>query len=246
MRIQDMKKSIVKLIAASLIVSAAFGTASCGTHSAEPAEVNTKTESEILSAVEGEVHVAADGSDEAGSGTVDAPFATISYAAETMPGSQIIVHEGEYMPFELGPECSGSEGSPTVIRAAEGERVVISAENKVRYHAAAVFASNMVCGLMGEAENLLQSCGFSKEMAGEALKGLFADNAGGIAKNGPMAQLTGPVERNDTDTVRKHLASLSDDERFIYCGASEAVLRLAEKKHPDIDYTEMAKLLKGG
>ena len=123
---------------------------------------------------------------------------------------------------------------------------VISAENKVRYHAAAVFASNMVCGLMGEAENLLQSCGFSKEMAGEALKGLFADNAGGIAKNGPMAQLTGPVERNDTDTVRKHLASLSDDERFIYCGASEAVLRLAEKKHPDIDYTEMAKLLKGG
>ena len=102
MRIQDMKKSIVKLIAASLIVSAAFGTASCGTHSAEPAEVNTKTESEILSAVEGEVHVAADGSDEAGSGTVDAPFATISYAAETMPGSQIIVHEGEYMPFELG------------------------------------------------------------------------------------------------------------------------------------------------
>ena len=129
MRIQDMKKSIVKLIAASLIVSAAFGTASCGTHPAEPAEVNTKTESEILSAVEGEVHVAADGSDEAGSGTVDAPFATISYAAETMPGSQIIVHEGEYMPFELGQECSGSEGSPTVIRAAEGERVVISAEN---------------------------------------------------------------------------------------------------------------------
>ena len=79
--------------------------------------------------MEGEVHVAADGSDEAGSGTVDAPFATISYAAETMPGSQIIVHEGEYMPFELGQECSGSEGSPTVIRAAEGERVVISAEN---------------------------------------------------------------------------------------------------------------------
>ena len=63
MRIQDMKKSIVKLIAASLIVSAAFGTASCGTHSTEPAEVNTKTESEILSAVEGEVQVAADGSE---------------------------------------------------------------------------------------------------------------------------------------------------------------------------------------
>ena len=121
---------------------------------------------------------------------------------------------------------------------------VISAENKVRYHAAAVFASNMVCGLMGEAENILQSCGFSEEEAGEALKGLFVDNARGIADKGAGEQLTGPIERNDTDTVKKHLMAFSDEEKKIYCGASLAVLRLAEKKHPERDYSVMEKLLK--
>ncbi len=118
----------MKLLAASIIVFAALGTTCCGMNPAEQSQAHTEPESETNSIVEGEVHVAADGSDETGSGTLDAPYATIAYAAETMPGSQIIVHEGEYRPFELGPECSGTEKSPTVIRAAEGERVVINAE----------------------------------------------------------------------------------------------------------------------
>ena len=75
------------------------------------------------------VHVATDGSDISGDGTPDAPFATASAAAEALPGSLIILHGGGYGPFELGPECSGKEDSPTVIIPAEGETVVIHAED---------------------------------------------------------------------------------------------------------------------
>ena len=76
-----------------------------------------------------EIHVAVSGSDESGSGTVDAPYATVSAAAEAAPASVIIIHEGDYGPVQLGPECSGDEKAPTVIRPAEGEKVVIHAED---------------------------------------------------------------------------------------------------------------------
>ena len=74
-----------------------------------------------------EVHVAADGSDASGNGSKESPYKTVSAAAKARPGSTVIVHEGDYDPIELGPDCSGSEDSPTVIRAAEGEKVLIHA-----------------------------------------------------------------------------------------------------------------------
>ncbi len=76
-----------------------------------------------------EVHVAVSGSDEAGTGTKDAPYATVSAASEAAPEAIIVVHEGEYGPIELGPESSGSENAPTVIRPAECENVVIHGED---------------------------------------------------------------------------------------------------------------------
>ena len=76
-----------------------------------------------------EVHVAVNGSDESGKGTEDSPYATVSAAAQAEPASIIIVHEGEYGPVQLGPESSGREQAPTVIRPAEGEKAVIHAED---------------------------------------------------------------------------------------------------------------------
>ena len=148
-----------------------------------------------------------------------------------------ITIEGNSEKIDLFRELFSSIGMKTAV---------ISGENKTRYHAAAVFASNMVCGLMNEAENLLISCGFSEIEAGDALKGIFLDNAKSVAEKGPMDALTGPIERNDTGTIRKHMSSLSPEEKEIYTGASLAVLRLAEKKHPDRDYSEIAELLKSG
>ena len=77
------------------------------------------------------VHVAVSGSDEAGTGTQDAPYATVSAASEAAPKAIIVVHEGEYGPIKLGPDCSGNENAPTVIRSAEGEKVVIHGEDGI-------------------------------------------------------------------------------------------------------------------
>ena len=77
-----------------------------------------------------EIHVAVNGSDESGKGTQDAPYATVSAAAEASPDSIIIVHKGDYDPVQLGPECSGSKKNPTTIRPAKGEKIVIHAKGR--------------------------------------------------------------------------------------------------------------------
>ena len=119
----------------------------------------------------------------------------------------------------------------------------ITAVDKVRYHASAVMASNLVCGLYAAAAAELSACGFSTEEAEEALAGLFLDNAKGIAEKGPAAQLTGPVERGDAGTVKKHLDVLEEERRNMYISVSEQVLQLAKRKNPEKDYTEITGLL---
>jgi len=68
------------------------------------------------------IHVSAAGSDETGEGTKNAPYATVSSAAKASHGSVIFIHGGDYGSIRLGPECSGSEKAPTIIRAAIHDR----------------------------------------------------------------------------------------------------------------------------
>lgn len=119
----------------------------------------------------------------------------------------------------------------------------ISAAEKVRYHASAVMASNLVCGLYHAASEELVACGFSKEEAETALSGLFLDNARGIAERGVTRQLTGPVERGDAETVKKHLAKLEGEHRKMYILLSEQALEVAKEKNPERDYTELEDIL---
>lgn len=131
------------------------------------------------------------------------------------------------------------------IRLLGNDCVLLSTENKTKYHAAAVFASNLVNGLYGSAVSLLEDCGFENKQAERALVPLFMGNASHIAEDGPVAGLTGPIERNDTTTVKKHLNVLDANEKHIYISVSGAVLALAEQKYPDRDYSEMKKILSG-
>ena len=121
--------------------------------------------------------------------------------------------------------------------------VVIDAEQKVRYHAAAVMVSNQAAALADIGAELLQQCGFSRRDAEKALGPLIAGNAQNIAQRGPTEALTGPVERGDIDTVRNHLSVLDGQARELYVQLSERLVRIAERKHPDRNYEELKKEL---
>lgn len=120
---------------------------------------------------------------------------------------------------------------------------LMDAKQKVRYHAAAVFASNLVTGLYEMGSSLLLSCGFTREDAGEALAPLFTGNALSVAEKGTDKALTGPVERGDVATVLKHLEALTGSERNIYIELSKVLIKIAERRNPGRDYSELLKIL---
>lgn len=120
----------------------------------------------------------------------------------------------------------------------------IAGADKVRYHAGCVMASNFICGLIQESVDLLTQCGFNEENAISALSPLIRSNLDHILADGPTAALTGPVERGDAVTLRRHLASLtSEEEREMYRSLSAKLTEMAERKHPERDYREIRQLL---
>lgn len=119
----------------------------------------------------------------------------------------------------------------------------IQAESKTAYHAAAVFASNLVVGLAHCSMEILKSCGFSDESAWKALAPLFLDNAKSVAARGPVDALTGPIERNDVETVRKHRSALDGIHADVYQDVSKVLVEVARRKHPDRNHEELEHLL---
>lgn len=108
---------------------------------------------------------------------------------------------------------------------------VINTEEKARYHAAAVLASNQVVALYRLACNELCRCGFNSESAEKALAPLFLGNAEHIAHDGTVAALTGPAERGDLATIEKHLACLDGQTREVYRLLNDTLLQIAAEKH---------------
>ncbi len=114
--------------------------------------------------------------------------------------------------------------------------------NKVKYHAAAAVASNLVVGLLDMAVSMLMDCGFDEARAREALTPLVTGNAQAVMDKGAKAALTGPVSRGDTATVEKHIAILQDEEKEIYRLLSKRLLKLADLEDSN-DYNSMKGIL---
>ncbi len=124
---------------------------------------------------------------------------------------------------------------------------IIEGKDKTTYHCAAAMASNLVCGLIDQSIELMKRCGFTEETAVQALAPILTGNMEHIAQNGPTASLTGPIERNDIETVHKHLDCLEDgDEKELYRLLSSRLIKMAENRHPDRDHDEMRKLIDEG
>lgn len=121
---------------------------------------------------------------------------------------------------------------------------VISKENKVKYHAAAAMSSNLMVSLVHIAGKLMQECGFKDNEVMEALTPILKGNLDNIISQGCEGALTGPVERNDIETVKKHLSVLKGNARYSYVNLSKELVSIAKEKNNDRDYSEMENLLR--
>ena len=142
------------------------------------------------------------------------------------------------------------EGDPEAVAVmkpmweAIGHHVLtLKAEDKIKYHAAAAMASNEMLGLMQASLDLLSECGFSEKDSMALLTPLVQGNIASMREKGCVNALTGPVERGDAQTVRKHLQALEGSKAGkIYQSLGSTMVELAKRRNPDRDYTPVRTL----
>ena len=126
---------------------------------------------------------------------------------------------------------------------AESEVIELRSEDKTLYHAAAVVASNMMVGLSYMSEQMLKRVGFTDDAAKKALIPLLRGTVDNICRQGSVKALTGPVERNDSMTVSKHLTKLNEQESDVYKDLTRKLIEIGKLRHPEDDYSGMEELL---
>ena len=103
----------------------------------------------------------------------------------------------------------------------------VTDEQRVLYHAAAVFASNFVDVVVAEGVRLLTRVGWSEQEATRALVPLAEGAVRNIRERGPVGALTGPIRRGDAETVERHLRSL--DRPDLYRMLGTVALEIAQE-----------------
>jgi predicted short-subunit dehydrogenase-like oxidoreductase (DUF2520 family) len=139
---------------------------------------------------------------------------------------------GSFHPLQSFPAPRGPEAfrgitvavdatTPTLMRRLRALARTIGAkprhvgdEDRVLYHAAAVYASNFVDVVVAEAVRLLGEIGWTEKQATEALMPLVEGAVSNIRRRGTVGALTGPIRRGDADTVKRHIAALDDPELY--------------------------------
>ena len=143
--------------------------------------------------------------------------------------------------------AEGDEEALAVVRPLFEEMgnmvCVIESEKKVRYHAAASMVSNMMIGLYQMSINMLVDCGFEENEARQLVEPLVAGNIQNLLAASPEEALTGPVERGDVATIKKHLSQLTEAEREVYVNLARTLTDIAKRKNPMRDYTALKAIL---
>jgi len=112
-----------------------------------------------------------------------------------------------------------------------GKFVRIQSKDKILYHLAAVLTANYTVSLFNISESILLDIGFSKEESKDMLLNLLGGVIDNIRTGGSVFALTGPIERGDSLTVKKHLDAIKDPMvKNIYIFLGFATLNIAKQK----------------
>jgi predicted short-subunit dehydrogenase-like oxidoreductase (DUF2520 family) len=149
-------------------------------------------------------------------------FASVSAALQQFPGTPCAL-EGD------ASACATLRPAFTTIGARCFD---IRSEDKLLYHAAAVFATNFLPVLQATAEDLWQATGMPAELVTQLRATLLRNAVDNITRLGPQQALTGPAARGDTAAIARQGAAVSAWDAQAgeaYAALSTLALRLAQR-----------------
>lgn len=129
-------------------------------------------------------------------------FASVDKAVENLPGSTFAIEAEEPLLTTL----------KEMAAAMSCNWVILTADDKVLYHTAAVFACNYLVTLVKLATDLWQDFGVPREQVVRALLPLLRGTLSNIENVGLPNCLTGPIARGDLGTIKKHLEALEKEK----------------------------------
>ncbi len=102
----------------------------------------------------------------------------------------------------------GKRWAHELVALLGGRPLDLRQEDKVLYHAGAVFASNLFLAVERIAQELLVGVGMEEDEALQSLLPLIEGTLDNLRRLGTVPALTGPVARGDIGVVREHLEAL--------------------------------------
>ena len=129
--------------------------------------------------------------------------------------------------FAVSGEPSAISTARRILNPLGSSAFTVPVARRPLYHAAAVFASNYLAGLIGVAARLMVQAGVPEDEALQAILPLARGSLENLGRFGPVGALTGPVSRGDVETVGLHLRTLEPRERTLYASLGLEILNLA-------------------
>ena len=126
------------------------------------------------------------------------------------------------------------EGDPTAVRAGRriardlgGSVFTIRSEAKVLYHAIGSFCSPMIVSTLATAERIARAAAIPPAAARRIMHPILRQTIANYLAKGPAAAFSGPINRADINTIRKHLEALHEvpEARDIYLALARSALR---------------------
>ena len=125
-------------------------------------------------------------------------FADVAGAIDALPGAVIAVTARDEAGIEVGESLAHDLG---------GRPFRLADEDRPRYHAAAVFASNYLVAVSGAALELFAGAGVPDAVA--AMHPLQSATLDNVRRLGPERALTGPAVRGDAGTIERNLDAIA-------------------------------------
>ena len=145
-------------------------------------------------------------------------------------------HAARLSDISYALEASGKELHDTLQELVEtlgGRPQWIASADKPLYHASAAMASNYLVALLGDASQLWESFGFTRESGLQSLLPLVRGTIDNLQGIGFPDALTGPIARGDIATVRIHIEALIASQPDIiasYAAMGKRTVTLALEK----------------
>jgi predicted short-subunit dehydrogenase-like oxidoreductase (DUF2520 family) len=131
------------------------------------------------------------------------------------------------VPFALEGDGDATKLARRVVRKLGAESFVLSASRKAAYHAWATMASPLLIALLVTMEGASRAAGLKRQEARRKGLPIIRQTLENYSRLGPAKSFSGPFIRGDAETVKKHLALLTNypSVRKVYVALAEAALR---------------------